>query len=230
MTPIVLVPGLLGTSEMFAAQTVALWEHGPVTVANTLEGATMADIATSILATAPPKFALGGISMGGYLAFEILRRAPERVLALALLDTSARPDAPEQAAARRALVARARDGQLDVVASEAIDNMVHPARKGDPTLHAIQARMARAVGVEGFARQEEAILGRPDSRSDLGKISVRTLVLVGEDDPLTPKERAKEIADAVPNARLVVVPHCGHASTLEQPDAVSGALVEWIKS
>src|SRR3984885_2686961 len=96
MTPIVLIPGLLCAAEVFAPQIPALWPHGPVTIASTLEGRTMAEIASAILATAPPRFALGGISMGGYLCFEILRQAPERVIKLALLDTSARPDTPAQ--------------------------------------------------------------------------------------------------------------------------------------
>lgn len=229
MIPIVLVPGLLGTSEMFAAQSAALWPHGPVTVASTLGGATMAELATSILATAPPRFALAGISMGGYIAFEIVRRAPERIAALALLDTSARPDAPEQTENRRTQMARARDGQFDAVLGEVIDGMVHPTRKGDPTLHAVQRRMGNAVGVEGFVRQMEAIIARPDSRPDLGKIDLRTLVLVGEDDALTPRDRAEEITTGIRGAKLVVVPHSGHATTLEQPEAVSRALVDWIR-
>src|ERR1700733_4137734 len=96
MQPIVLVPGLLCSAEVFVPQVAALWPFGPVTVASTLEGKTMSEIAAAILATAPPSFALAGISMGGYICFEILRQAPERILKLALLDTSARPDTAEQ--------------------------------------------------------------------------------------------------------------------------------------
>src|SRR4051794_28223718 len=102
MTPTVLVPGLLCSAEVFGPQIAALWPHGPVTVASTLEGDTIAAIAAAIVAAAPPRFALAGISMGGLICLEIMRQAPERVIKLALLDTSARPDTPEQTAQRRA--------------------------------------------------------------------------------------------------------------------------------
>ena len=112
MTPIVLVPGLLCSAEIFAAQAIALWPYGPVTIASTLEGGTMAEMAAAILAAAPPRFALAGISMGGYVCLEIMRQAPERVEKLALLDTSARPDTPDQTAVRRERLARAKAGEL----------------------------------------------------------------------------------------------------------------------
>lgn len=213
---------------MFAPQVAAPWPYGPVTVASTLGGATMAEMAAGILATAPPRFALAGISMGGHVSFEILRRAPERVLKLALLDTTARPDAPEQTRLRRLTVARARGGEFDAVVDEAVRAMVHPARRDDPELRALAARMGRVVGVDGFARQTEAIIGRPDSRPDLPDVAVPTLVLVGDRDPLTPPDRAAEIAAAVPGARLVEIPACGHLSTRERPEAVNEALVAWI--
>ncbi|MDF2799889.1 MAG: putative hydrolase or acyltransferase of alpha/beta superfamily, partial [Devosia sp.] len=113
MTPIMLVPGLLCSAEIFAAQATALWPYGPVTIASTLEGSTMAEMAAAILAAAPPRFALAGISMGGYICFEIMRQAPERVVKLALLDTSARPDTPEQTAVRRERLARAKAGEFE---------------------------------------------------------------------------------------------------------------------
>ncbi len=110
MTPILCIPGPLSTADVFSPQIPVLWPYGPVTIASTLTGHTLAEIAANILVSAPPRFALMGISMGGYLCFEILRQAPERVIALALLDTSARPDTPEQTAQRRALVVQARAG------------------------------------------------------------------------------------------------------------------------
>ncbi len=230
MTPIVLIPGLLCTAEVFAPQVAALWPYGPVTIANTLEGESMAEIARNILASAPPRFALGGISMGGYLSFEILRQAPQRVIKLALLDTTARPDTPEQTAQRKAMLEGARAGRFETLASAALKAMLHPAHQNDPALGALNFRMAQAVGVEGFARQTAAIIARPDSRPGLAAIAVPTLMLVGEDDPLTPPDRAQEIAAAIPQARLVVIPDCGHSATLEQPEAVSRALVEWISA
>jgi pimeloyl-ACP methyl ester carboxylesterase len=230
MTPIVLIPGLLCTAEAFAPQAAALWPYGPVTIANTLQGETMAEIARNILATAPPRFALGGISMGGYLCFEILRQAPQRVIKLALLDTTARPDTPEQTAQRNAMLEGARAGHFEMLARAALKAIMHPAHQDDAALAAINLRMAQTVGVEGFARQTAAIIARPDSRPMLAAIAVPTVMIVGADDLLTPPDRAQEIAAAIPNARLVVVPECGHSSTLEQPEAVSRVLVEWIRA
>lgn len=230
MSPIVLVPGLLCTSEFFAPQIAALWLYGPVTVASTLEGETMAEIAAAILKTAPPRFALVGISMGGYICFEIMRQAPERVIKLALLDTSARPDTPEQIEVRRTLVAEARTGDFRAVLEPLLRVTLHPAHQNDPTLRETGLRMALQIGVDGFERQQEAIIARIDSRPGLAAISVPTLVLVGDSDPLTPLDRAREIATAIPGARLVVVPECGHGSTLEQPEAVNRALIEWLIS
>lgn len=225
-----LVPGLLCSAEVFAPQVAALWPYGPVTVASTLEGATMEEMAAAILAGAPPRFALAGISMGGYLCFEILRRAPERVVKLALIDTTARPDTPEQTANRRALVAQARAGDFEGVAMRSLTALLHPARQDDGVLRATNARMARAVGVEGFARQQEAILGRPDSRPSLAAIKAPTLIVVGEQDAVTPPDRAEEMAREIAGSRVVVAAECGHLSTLEQPQAVNQALIEWINS
>jgi pimeloyl-ACP methyl ester carboxylesterase len=228
MPPVLLVPGLLCTAEVFAPQVTALWPHGPVTVASTLEGRTIAEMAASILAAAPPHFALAGLSMGGYIAFEILRQAPDRVVKLALLDTTARPDTPQQIRLRRSMVAQARKGDFPALLTQAFNAVLHPSRRGDPRLQAINLRMGLTVGVEGFARQTEATMGRIDSRPGLSAIVVPTLVLVGDSDPLTPPDRAEEMAAAIPGARLVVLPECGHASTLEQPEAVNRALVDWL--
>ena len=229
MTPILLVPGMLCTADAFAPQIPALWPFGPVTIASTLGGDTLADIARAILATAPPRFALCGISMGGYISFEIMRQAPERVVKLALLNTSADPEPPEGAAPRRALVARARDGDFrDVLEKVLPAILLHPAHQDDKELIAFHVRMGLTIGVEALARQQEAIIARADSRPHLAAIAVPTLVLVGDQDVLTPPARSEALVAAIPNARLVIVPECGHASTLEQPEAVNRALLAWI--
>ncbi len=228
MTPLVLIPGLACTAEMFAPQVAALSPLRPVTVASTLEGDSMARMAAAILRDAPPRFALGGVSMGGYIALEIMRQAPERVERLALMSTTARPDAPEQTAQRQALIARAEDGQLEAIMREIAPRLLHPLHKADQSLIDIQVRMGLDIGAAGFVRQQRAIIGRADSRPDLPGIRVPTLVLVGDRDPLTPPIRAREMADALPDAQLVIVPDCGHASTLEQPDAVNAALLDWL--
>ena len=228
MTPIVLVPGLLCTAEVFAPQVAALWPHGPITIASTLEGDTIAGMATAILDTAPPRFALAGISMGGYICLDIMRQAPERVTRLALLDTSARPDTPDQTAQRYVLIAQARPENFEALLAPLYDAMLHPEHRNDPVLRATNLRMGLTVGVDGMARQLRAIMGRSDSRPSLSAITVPTLVLVGDSDPFTPPELSGEIAEAIPEARLVVVKTSGHASTLEQPEAVNRALIEWL--
>jgi pimeloyl-ACP methyl ester carboxylesterase len=228
MTPIVLIPGLLCSAELFAPQIPALWPYGPVMVASTLKGATLAEIAQAILSEAPPRFALAGLSMGGHLSFEILRQAPERVVKLALLDTMARPEAPEMRTRRLARLDEARRGAFERIVVEIFAGFVHPSRRDDPAILDVALRMGRTVGLGGYQRQVAALIDRPDSRPGLSAISVPTLVLVGDADPQTPPERSEEMAAAIPGARLVVVAECGHASTLEQPDAVNRALVEWI--
>ena len=228
MTPIVLVPGLLCSAEVFAPQVAALWPYGPVTVTSRLECATVPEMAAAILATAPPRFALAGISMGGYICFEIMRQAPDRVIKLALLDTSARSDTPEEVTRRRATIAQARTGDFEALLTQVFNAILHPKHQNDSALREINVRMGLTVGVDGLARQMEAAISRIDSRPSLPAISVPTLVLVGDRDPLTPPNLAEEIAAAISDARLVVAPECGHASTLEQPGAVNRALIEWI--
>lgn len=228
MTPTLLIPGLICTPELFSAQIPALWPHGPVTVASTLEGETIADIAAAVLRDAPAGFALGGLSMGGYIALEIVRQAPDRVVKLALLDTSARPDTPEQTAKRRGLISRAANGEYEAVVADLLPNLLHPDHRTDEGLINLMTRMGQVVGAEGFMRQQEAIIGRIDSRPSLSLINVPTLVLVGDQDGVTPPEHAREMADAIPGATLVIVPDAGHVSTLEQPEAVNAALVDWL--
>jgi pimeloyl-ACP methyl ester carboxylesterase len=229
MTPIVLIPGMLCSAEVFAPQIAALWPYGPVTVASTLEGDTLAATASAILASAPPRFALCGISMGGYISLEIMRQAPDRVVKLALLDTSAEPEPLKGIAQRRALVAQARAGDFREVLKQVLPPiLLHPDHQNDEALIETNVRMGVTVGVEGMARQQEAIIARADSRPNLAAITVPTLVLVGDSDLLTPPGQSEALAAVIPGSRLVVVPKCGHASTLEQPEAVNRALIEWI--
>ena len=226
--PSVLIPGLLCTPRLFAEQLPALWRFGPVTVANHTYDDSMNDIARRILSLAPPKFALIGLSMGGYVAFEILRQAPDRVAKLALLDTTARPDAPEQTEQRKRQVEMARHGRFDGIAQLLFPRFVSAARHGDRALQDIVRAMAEDTGAEAFIRQQTAIMNRADSRPGLGAIACPTLVVVGADDALTPPDRAAEMVAAISGARQRVVPECGHLSTLEQPEAVTRALVAFL--
>jgi len=226
--PILLVPGLTCSARLYAAQIPALWRFGPVAVAAHTHDDTMEAIARRILADAPPRFALAGLSMGGYIALEIMRQAPERVDRLALLDTNARDDSPEAQEKRRANIALADGGRFDEAIELVWPMLVHPDRHNDALLKQIHVAMCHDVGAEAYVRQQRAILGRMDSRPLLAAIRCPTLVLVGEQDELTPPFLSEEMAAGIPGAKLVTVPHCGHLSTLEQPDAVNAALVEWM--
>jgi pimeloyl-ACP methyl ester carboxylesterase len=226
--PIVLVPGLNCSARLYAAQIPELWCFGPVTVANHTRDDTVAAIAQRILDDAPPHFALAGLSMGGYIALEIMRRAPNRVARLALLDTNARDDSPEAQQKRRANIALAESGRFADVIEEVWPALVHPDRLADAALKQIHVAMCHDVGPEAYVRQQKAILTRADSRPLLPSIRCPSLVLVGAEDALTPPFLAEEMAAEIPGARLVKIPECGHLSTLERPDAVNKALIEWM--
>jgi pimeloyl-ACP methyl ester carboxylesterase len=227
---VVLIPGLLASARLFAEQIPHLWSSAPVMVADHPRADSMAGLARSVLAAAPPRFALAGFSMGGYLAFEIVRQAGARVARLALLDTAATPDTPEQSAGRRVQMELAAAGRLEEVAATLFTRLVHATRREDATLRETCQRMAAEVGAEGYRRQQSANIGRADSRATLGQIRVPTLVLVGDEDPITPPERAAEMAGGIAGARLVRVPRCGHLSPLERPREVTQALLEWLRS
>lgn len=226
--PIVLVPGLLCTARLYLEQLPALWRFGPVTIADHTRDDSMERIARRILSQAPARFALIGLSMGGYISFELLRQAPERVAKLALLDTAARPDTPEQSAQRKLQIELARAGRFAEVPDLLFPKYVAASRRTDEVLRALVRGMAEETGPEAFARQQTAIMGRPDSRPGLAAITCPALVLVGERDELTPPDRAEEIAAVVPDARLVLVPEAGHLSTIERPEAVTAALVDFL--
>jgi pimeloyl-ACP methyl ester carboxylesterase len=227
--PVVLIPGVLCSARLYAAQIPSLWTCGPVMVADHTRDDTLQAIARRILAAAPTRFALVGLSMGGYISFEMLRQASARVVKLALLDTTARGETPEASAARRAQMVQAAAGQLTEVADMQFERLVHPQRRVDVSLREVNRQMAQDVGAEAFVRQQTAIIGRAESRPILTDIRCPTLVLVGEADTLTPPDRAAEMANGIAGARLVTVPDCGHLSPIERPEAVTHALLEWLR-
>ncbi len=228
--PTVLVPGLNCSARLYAEQIPALWRFGPVTVADHTRDDTMSAIASRVLATAPPRFALAGLSMGGYIALEIVRQAPQRVVRLALLDTASRAETAEQTERRRPFIELAQTGRFAEVAEGQFPVLVHRDRHGDEALKSLVRIMAEETGPQAFLRQLQAIIGRQDARAGLPAIACPTLVLVGEGDELTPPALSREIAGAISGSRLVVVPACGHLSTMERPEAVNRALVEWMQS
>ena len=225
--PILLVPGLNCSPRLYAAQILALWRLGPVMVADHRRDDTMAGIARRILATAPSRFRLAGLSMGGYIALEMMRQAPERVTKLALLDTSARPETPEQTERREKLIALAEKGRMREIMDVLWLVMVDPSRLKDSALRAEMDKMAEETGAEAFVHQQRAIIGRADSRPLLGAIACPALVIVGESDQLTPPAHAEEIAKGIAGAKLVKLAGCGHMSTMEKPEEVTRLLVDF---
>jgi pimeloyl-ACP methyl ester carboxylesterase len=226
--PILLIPGLNCSARLYADQIPVLWRFGPVTVADHTRDDSMDAIVARILAAAPPRFALAGLSMGGYLALTIMRQAPQRVQKLALLDTSARPESPEQTARRKPQIALAQDGRFAEVPPLQFPFFVHRNRQGDDALRTRVRLMAEETGAEVFLRQQHALITRADARPLLATIKCPTLVLVGDGDELTPPALSRELADGIAGSRLVIVADCGHLSTMERPEAVNRALVEWM--
>jgi pimeloyl-ACP methyl ester carboxylesterase len=226
--PIVAVPGLMCTPRLYAEQIPVLWRFGPVTIADHRRDESMEGIACRVLAAAPSRFALIGLSMGGYIVAEMLRQAPDRVAKLALLDTSARADLPERLEGRRALIAMVEQGRYAEVAEQHFPQFVHQNRRSDAALKRLVMQMAEETGSAAYVRQQKAIMARRDWRGFLAEIRCPTVVVVGDGDELTPPKLSEEIAAGIADARLVVVPDCGHLTTLERPEAVNAALVAWL--
>lgn len=227
--PTVLIPGLFASPRFYEKQLAPLWRFGPVTIADHTRDDTMAGIARRILDSAPLHFALVGHSMGGYVAFEIMRQAAERVVKLALLNTSARADAPEQTEKRLSQIAMAEGGRFADVPDLQFPHLVHPTRKNDGALLRLVKLMAEDTGPEGFVRQQKAIMSRIDSRPSLAAVHCPALVLVGDRDEVTPPDRAQEIAEGFSDVQLVTVKDCGHLSALERPEPVTEALTAWLE-
>lgn len=224
---LLLLPGLLCDARLWRDTVAGLGDAATCQVADLTQDDTLRGMALRVLETAPPRFALAGLSMGGYVAFEILRLAPQRVTHLALFDTSARPDSVEAARRRRGLMALSRSGQFRGVTPRLLPSLLHPDAVEGPLGHEVRA-MADRVGHDAFLRQQMAILHRPDSRPLLPGILVPSLVAVGEQDTLTPPELAEEMAGLIPGAVLARIPDSGHLPTMEQPEACAALLRSWL--
>jgi len=227
-TPLVLLPGLLCDAALWAHQTQTLADVADIRVADMTLDDSMAGMAARMLETAPERFALAGLSMGGYVAFEVMRQAPERVIRLALLDTSAVPDPPERREQRLAFMKQVEAGDFQGMTRRLLPMFIHADRLDDAALFETINTSARAVGKDAFLRQQRAILDRPDSRPGLAAITQPTLVLTGRQDALMPLADQEAMAAAIPDARLVVVEDCGHLAPLEQPEAVSAVMRYWL--
>ena len=227
MTPLVLLPGLLNDAELWRDQVAALSEVAECRVGDITRGETLGALAASVLAAAPPRFALAGFSLGGYVAQEVVRRAPERVKRLALLDTSMHVDDPARAAHRRALDAAAgAPGRFHGFGDRLLATYLHPSHLGDDAIVSRIRGMTERLGPEVFVRQNN--IERRDGTEVLRTLRCPLLVLCGADDALTPPALHRAMAALAPRATLVIVPGCGHMSPIEAPDAVSRALRDWL--
>jgi pimeloyl-ACP methyl ester carboxylesterase len=226
MTPLVLIPGMMCDARMWgsieAGLGVAVHHHLPT-------GAdSMSALAVMLLREAPPRFALAGLSLGGILAMEVLRQAPERVERLALLDTNPRAEAPEVQARRAAQVTRALSGDLAGVMRDEMKPNYLAAGPEQPAILGLCMDMALALGPQVFARQSLALRDRPDQQATLSAFSGPALVLMGEQDRLCPRDRHDLMHALIPQSQLRIIPGAGHLPPLERPTETAAALRDWL--
>lgn len=222
-----MIPGLLCDAALYGPQREVFSDH-EIQLPDLTACETIDDMADRVLASAPDRFALVGLSMGGYVALAIMGKAAERVSHLALFDTSARADDEARRRERRSLIALAGRGQFKGVTRRLLPRLIAHSRLDDEPLTRTVMDMAGRIGRDGYIRQQSAILNRHDRRDVLARITVPTLVMCGRDDQLTPPALSREIADAVTGARLVEIKDCGHLATLERPEVVNPAMRAWL--
>lgn len=227
--PIVLLPGMMCDARMYAPQVAALSRVAPVTVAPICFGDTIEEIAQGLLAQLPPRFALAGLSMGGIVAMEMLRRAPDRISRVALMDTNALAETPQSATVYEPWIIAAKSGRLE----DALREMMRPDFLAQgPQRVAILNQffdMARDFGPEVFVRQCRALQRRRDLQSALRRCKVPAMVLCGREDGMTPVKRHEFMAQLIPSAQLQIIEGAGHLPTLEQPEQVTQALLQWLQ-
>lgn len=228
LTPVLFLPGLLCDATLWRAQIDDLADVAAPMVADLTLDDSVAAMAARTLAAAPPRFSLAALSMGGYVAFEIMRQAPERVTRLALIATSAAPDDAARAAERRAGMASLKIGRFVGVTARLLPQLIHPSRVEGETGETVRA-MAERVGGDAFLRQQQAILTRPDSRPTLATIAVPTIVAVGDGDLLTPPAASQAIHAGIAGSTLHVFERCGHLPAMELPDETSALLRGWLR-
>lgn len=228
--PLVFLPGFMCDARLFRPQVELLSRTRAVTVAPVSGGERIEEIASGLLDQLPHRFALAGLNLGGVVALELIRRAPERVSRLCLMATDAQADTPQIAASREDLIIAAQGGRLEegmrkLVGSDALA----PGPQRIPILNDLLA-MAEGMGVETFVRQMRALQRRSDQQAALRKIKVPTLVLCGAHDTLTPVRRHSFMADLIPGAELHVIENAGHLLPIEAPEAVNEALQNWLNA
>jgi len=227
---IVLLPGLLCDQDVWRDQAARLAQDYYVWNPGFLDESSIEAMATSVLARAPERFFLAGHSMGGRVALEIVARAPDRVERLALLDTGFHPARPGEAEGRSRLIRIAIEQGMAALARHWLPPMLGPGRAQDPALMARLTAMVERATPALFQRQIRALLTRPNAHRGLAAIPCPTTVIVGRQDAWSPLIQHEEMAALIPNAWLTVIEDCGHMSLVEQPRAVTQALVEWART
>ena len=226
--PLLFLPGMMCDARLFAPQIAALSSRITVGMAPINDHDNVQDLAADFLAHAPKQFALAGLSMGGIVAMEIIRQAPERVARLALMDTNPLAESADRRALRSPQIERVRAGELrSIMRDEMKPNYLTDGPNTGAILDLCMA-MAEALGPEVFCRQSVALRDRPDQCDALRAYTGTTLILCGEDDTLCPIERHEQMASFMPNAKLSIIEKAGHLVTLEQPEKVVGELVNWL--
>lgn len=231
---LILIPGLLCDERIWRAQRAALANMGEVSIAEHDLTDSLPGIARRILATAPARFALAGHSMGGRIALEVFRAAPERIAGIALMDTGHHPLQPgepgkREAEGRFALLAKAKSEGMRAMANDWVQGMVHPSRLGNQALIDEILDMFEAKSTDLYAAQIHALLNRPDATPLFGLIRCPALILCGADDSWAPAPRHRAMAAAIADSTLAEIPECGHMSTMECPHAVSEAMRGWLQ-
>lgn len=227
MTPLLLLPGLLNDGDLWRDQVASLSDVASCTIGDITRGDTLEEVARQVMAEAPPRFALAGFSLGGYVAQEILRIAPERVTRVALLDTSFKADDPDRSATRRVLERSARaPGRFNGFGDRLLATYLHPDNLSQKAIVERIRGMTQRLGPDVFVRQNN--IERRDGVDVLRGLTRPVLVLCGEADALTPPDLHRQMAALVPDSELVVVPGSGHMTPIEAPDAVSAAMRRWL--
>ncbi len=225
---VLVLPGLLEDADAFEQVITGTAGIATCVVADMTRADTIAGLAREAIKQAPAgPLLLAGHSMGGYVALEILRQAPERIARLALLNTHARPDSAEATENRRRLMALA-DRDFEGVVTSLLPKLMTPEHLKDPVLTGIIGSMAHGIGKDAFKRQQCAIIARIDSRPGLAAIRCPTLVIAARHDALMPVELLEELARGIPGARLAIVEDSGHMASIEQPGKVLELMREWI--
>jgi pimeloyl-ACP methyl ester carboxylesterase len=224
---LILLPGLLNDAELWRDQVGGLADVVRCQVADLTRGQSLRELAEQVLADAEPTFALAGFSMGGYVAQEIARIAPERIQRLALIDTAIRADTPERAAQRRAVNAAASgEGAFLGVADRLMASYVDASRLSDKNLTGRIQAMTQRLGREVFLRQNG--LAREDGAAALRALRCPIVIICGEYDAITPLAGQHEMAHAIGCSHMVIIPNAGHMTPMEAPEAVNAALRRWL--